>query len=129
MFCSSSGRVEEGSKAAFSVAAAASSLPDLEYSVGSGLRESLSWVSLRAWLRGEREKGRVVVVVAVMVGRKLGLAIERRRRVVGSCISVVGLSLVWSVWLLMKVGMFLVVRLGEAEMGWFRGWCGGGCTL
>ena len=87
MFCSSSGRVEEGSKAAFSVAAAASSLPDLEYSVGSGLRESLSWVSLRAWLRGEREKGRVVVVVvAVMVGRKLGLAIERRRRVVGSCI-------------------------------------------
>ena len=73
--------------------------------------------------------GLVVVVVAVMVGRKLGLAIERRRRVVGSCISVVGLSLVWSVWLLMKVGMLLVVRLGEAEMGWFRGWCGRGCTL
>ena len=38
-------------------------------------------------VEGEREKGRVVVVVvAVMVGRKLGLAIERRRRVVGSCI-------------------------------------------
>jgi len=121
MFCSSSGRVEEGSKAAFSVAAAASSLPDLEYSVGSGLRESLSWVSLRAWLRGEREKGRVVVV-AVMLGRKLGLAIERRRRVVGSCILVVGFSLVWSVWLLTKVGMLLVVRLGEVEMG-----CGLGC--
>jgi hypothetical protein len=47
--CSSSGRVDEGSKAAFSVAAAASSEPDLEYSFGSGLRESLSWVSLRAW--------------------------------------------------------------------------------
>jgi hypothetical protein len=83
--CSSSGRVEEGSKAAFSVAAAASSEPDLEYSFGSGLRESLSWVSLRAWTGRAWEKDRVAVE-----GRKrvlgLAMAIERRRSWVGSCI-------------------------------------------
>jgi hypothetical protein len=87
---SSSGRVWEGSKAAFSVAAAASSLPDLLYSFGSGLRLSLSWVSLRARVGRVWENGRVLV--AVTVGRKLGLAIERRRRVVGSCIFVDGLG-------------------------------------
>jgi hypothetical protein len=98
--CSSSGRVEEGSKAAFSVAAAASSLPDLEYSFGSGLRESLSWASLRARLGRVEEKGRVAVMRVVVVGRKLGLAltIERRK----SCIFAVGIGLDWC-WVLVLV--------------------------
>jgi hypothetical protein len=83
--CSSSGRVDEGSKAAFSVAAAASSEPDLEYSFGSGLRESLSWVSLRANLIGACEKG----LPDTTRSARARVVVRRERRRVGRSIFVV----------------------------------------
>lgn len=104
---SSSGRVWDGSKAAFSVAAAASSEPDLLYSFGSGFRLSLSWASLRARLRGVEVKGRVVGDALIGRRRALGLANERRR----SCIFV---AVFWS-WAWCSV---------VGRKGWV--WCGEG---
>lgn len=99
---SASGDVLLGSKAAFSVAAAASSEPDLEYSFGSGLRLSLDWASLRARGEGELVKGReifVVVVAAAVMRVVLGRARERRK----SCILV---GVVWvEVWLERGIGL------------------------
>ena len=58
--------------------AAASSEPDLLYSFGSGFRESLSWVSLRAEKTLDCEIGRIEVrAVNADLARR-----ERRREVV-----------------------------------------------
>jgi hypothetical protein len=88
---SCSGLVSLGSKAAFSTAAAASSEPDLLYSFGSGLRESLSCVSLRARIVGDWEKGRLLE--AMRGARTLACAptrvVRRERRRVGRSIVLV----------------------------------------
>lgn len=98
-----SGRVCLGSKAAFSTAAAASSLPDLLYSFGSGFSESLCCVSLRANRVGVDEMERLAMGARAVLVRML-------RRRVGSSI----------------FGCFLVVVL-EVYRGKVVGILKGGC--
>jgi hypothetical protein len=74
----------------------------LLYSFGSGLRESLSCVSLRARIEGDCEKARLLEAMRGARAVAVARVVRRERRRVGRSIVWFGLRIGW--WLNLEVG-------------------------